>query len=86
MTIQVCNEPYKRPTGEVLLCTFVHDHNPGPGHSWQDIADEDAVPVMELQRVLLAIEVGVFDNDLEQLLAAAHNRKIALRSGRSRRR
>jgi hypothetical protein len=51
-----------------------------------NLADETTREEITLRRLVMAIEVGRFDDDLEAILAACHGRKDKLRTGRSRRR
>lgn len=85
MTTPACRNPYDRPNGGRLCCTFVRNHS---GEcSWYDIYRRDVAEEADkvdytpaaVQAFLDSIVRGEMDLYLEAILAVAHNRKRARR-------
>jgi hypothetical protein len=87
----LCEQPYTRSDGRVILCTFRHGHlstaEASTPHSWTWLRDaeralrQDDTP-SDVQAILDAITAGRADPYLEAILAVTHNRKRALRGVR----
>lgn len=94
----LCRSPYHRPNNTVLLCQYLVDHPATHHSWWTcQIADETEVEQRRLrdhaaslldttpagaQALLDAVLGGEYDQWLEALLAAGHNRKRAVRGVR----
>jgi len=81
LTAALCNEPYLRPDGTMVRCTFIAKH-PTVNHSWfavscQDAADEEKVDYTPtaVQALLDGLLAGDLDEYVEAILAAGHTRK-----------
>lgn len=86
MTTPVCRNPYDRPNGVRLTCTFVRNH--ADTCSWNDIRCRDLTEAADtkvdytpaaVQAFLDSITRGDMDLYLEAILAVTHNRKRAMR-------
>lgn len=81
MTAPLCKAAYTRPDGTTLLCQYLRHSS--LQHSWSSTASHDllspSLTTVMVQRLVDAIEGGLYDPYLEAILAAGHNRKRARR-------